>query len=53
MTPLETQLYEALVAATGWNWLDEDMPQEVVDQVDAAAEAFRAQRDRENIFVNY
>jgi hypothetical protein len=47
MTPLETQLYEALLEARGWNWLDDDMPPEVVTQVDAATSEYYRQLEQE------
>lgn len=55
MTPLETQLYEALQEALEWNWLDEDCPPPppVVKQMNDAVAAWRDQQEREQNRVNY
>lgn len=37
------KLVRLLEEATGWNWLDEDMPEEVIKKVEAALKEFKGE----------
>jgi hypothetical protein len=55
MTPLETQLFNALNEALEWNWLDEiaGPPPFAIMKIEAALLEYERQLEQENNRVNY